>query len=264
MVKQKKRSRITQSGKNCAINCTIMGARLIWKQTIWLLLIRPYCWLANHNAEFRCVICTVLHYLHWCYTFFALVLHILHSFLSQSESSNFIMYIISFVIAFWFLLFYLLVIESCFLFCRVNLLGFGMRQNHCSPQIALANCGPVLILLCICKLVINLNLHELEITESKSSVCHPQKSGSSWEVAPNIEWNVLLWDWNRLGWLHSFAAVCSSPENRSKNLSDTVLLRLCLDTLWGGLLALLSSTSESIRLLEYVPHSRIGFIELVY
>ena len=51
---------------NCAINCAIMGARLIWKQTIWLVLIRPYCWLANHNPEFRCVICTVLHFLHWC------------------------------------------------------------------------------------------------------------------------------------------------------------------------------------------------------
>ena len=66
MVEQKKRTRITQSGKNCAINCAIMGARLIWKQTIWLVLIRPYCWLANHNP---CVICTVLHFLHWCYTF---------------------------------------------------------------------------------------------------------------------------------------------------------------------------------------------------
>ena len=32
---QKKRTRITQSGKNCAINCAIQGVRLIWKQKIW-------------------------------------------------------------------------------------------------------------------------------------------------------------------------------------------------------------------------------------
>ena len=29
MVEQKKRTRITQSGKNCAINCTIQAVRLI-------------------------------------------------------------------------------------------------------------------------------------------------------------------------------------------------------------------------------------------
>ena len=29
MVKQKKRTCITQSGKNCAINCAIQGVRLI-------------------------------------------------------------------------------------------------------------------------------------------------------------------------------------------------------------------------------------------
>ena len=83
MVKQKKRTRITQSGKNCAIE----SARLIWKQKISLVLTKSYCSLANHNPEFRRVICTVLH-------IFALVLHILHSFLSQSEYSNSFVYII--------------------------------------------------------------------------------------------------------------------------------------------------------------------------
>ena len=29
MVKQKKRTRITQSGKNCAINCAIQGTSMI-------------------------------------------------------------------------------------------------------------------------------------------------------------------------------------------------------------------------------------------
>ena len=34
MVKQKERTRITESGKNCAIQ----GVRLIWKQKIWLAI----------------------------------------------------------------------------------------------------------------------------------------------------------------------------------------------------------------------------------
>ena len=39
MVKQAKRTRcITQSGKNCAMNCAIQGVRLIWKQKIWLAI----------------------------------------------------------------------------------------------------------------------------------------------------------------------------------------------------------------------------------
>ena len=48
---------------------------------------KPHYLLASHNPEFRCVICTGI-------TLFALVLHILHSFLSQSELSNFFVYII--------------------------------------------------------------------------------------------------------------------------------------------------------------------------
>ena len=38
MVEQKERTRITQSGKNCAMNCAIQGVRLIWKQKIWLAI----------------------------------------------------------------------------------------------------------------------------------------------------------------------------------------------------------------------------------
>ena len=38
MVNQKKRTRITQSGKNCAMNCAIQGVRLIWQQKIWLAI----------------------------------------------------------------------------------------------------------------------------------------------------------------------------------------------------------------------------------
>ena len=61
MVKQKKRTCITQLGKNCVFQ----GARLIWKQKIWLVLTKPYCSLANHNPEFRCVICTLLYKQQW-------------------------------------------------------------------------------------------------------------------------------------------------------------------------------------------------------
>ena len=39
MVEQKERTRITRSGKNCAMNCAIQGVRLIWKQKTWL----PIC-----------------------------------------------------------------------------------------------------------------------------------------------------------------------------------------------------------------------------
>ena len=40
MVKQKKRTRITQSRKTCAINCATQGVRLIWKQKIWLAIFK--------------------------------------------------------------------------------------------------------------------------------------------------------------------------------------------------------------------------------
>jgi len=54
------------------------------KEKISMVLIKPYCSLANHNQEFQCVICTVL--------------HLLHSFLSPSELSNFFVYIILIII----------------------------------------------------------------------------------------------------------------------------------------------------------------------
>ena len=38
MVAQKERRRITQSGKNRAMNCAIQGLHLIWKQKIWLAI----------------------------------------------------------------------------------------------------------------------------------------------------------------------------------------------------------------------------------
>ena len=48
MVKQKKRTRITQSGKYCAIK----GVRLIWKQKIWLAICEFLWSLTNQNAWF--------------------------------------------------------------------------------------------------------------------------------------------------------------------------------------------------------------------
>ena len=52
MVKQKKRTRITQSGKNNSINCAIQGVRLIWKQKIWLAICEFLWSLTNQNAWF--------------------------------------------------------------------------------------------------------------------------------------------------------------------------------------------------------------------
>ena len=53
-----------------------------WK--IWLVLTKPYCLSANHNPEFRCVICTSIALFAMCNTWTAL---------RQSEWSNFVMYI---------------------------------------------------------------------------------------------------------------------------------------------------------------------------
>ena len=56
MVKQKKRTRITQSGRNCAIQCV----RLIWKQKIWLVLFKPYCLVASQMRELINYFCNEL------------------------------------------------------------------------------------------------------------------------------------------------------------------------------------------------------------
>ena len=56
IIKQKKRTRITQSGKNCAIQ----GVRLIWKQKIWLAICEFLWSLTNQNAWFVSSFCTEL------------------------------------------------------------------------------------------------------------------------------------------------------------------------------------------------------------
>ena len=58
MVKRKKRTRITRSGKNCVINCAIQGVRLIWKQKIWLAICEFLWSLTNQNAWFVTSFCT--------------------------------------------------------------------------------------------------------------------------------------------------------------------------------------------------------------
>ena len=57
---QKKRMRITQSGKNYAINCAIQGMRLIWKQKIWSAICEFLWSLTNQNAWFVTSFCTEL------------------------------------------------------------------------------------------------------------------------------------------------------------------------------------------------------------
>ena len=47
MVKEKKCTRITQSGKNYAINYAMQGARVSRKQKISLVLTKPYCLLGS-------------------------------------------------------------------------------------------------------------------------------------------------------------------------------------------------------------------------
>ena len=88
MVKQKER---TQSGKNCAINCTIQGVRLIWKQKIWLAICEFLWSLVNHNAWSISSFCTEL-------TLFCTVKKKNCTALNQSEWRNFFMIIIRFII----------------------------------------------------------------------------------------------------------------------------------------------------------------------
>ena len=49
MVEQKKRT--TQSAK-IEPYLVPSGARLIWKQQIWLVLTKPYCLVTNQRGEF--------------------------------------------------------------------------------------------------------------------------------------------------------------------------------------------------------------------
>ena len=74
---------ITQSRKNCAIQ----GARLIWKQEIWLAICELLCSLSNQNACFITFFCIQL-------PLFCTVLRKNCTVLNQSEWSNFFMYII--------------------------------------------------------------------------------------------------------------------------------------------------------------------------
>ena len=83
---------ITQSRKKLRHNCAIQGARLIWKQKIWLAICELLCSLTNQKACF--ITFFALNYL-----FSALaVLRKNCTALNQSESSNFFMYIIRLVI----------------------------------------------------------------------------------------------------------------------------------------------------------------------
>ena len=80
MVKLKKRTCITQSGKNYAINCAIQGVRLIWKQKVWLASCKFLWSLTNQNA--------------WFVPFFCTELTLFYTVYNQSKWRNFFMYII--------------------------------------------------------------------------------------------------------------------------------------------------------------------------
>ena len=75
----------TQSGKKMHHNCAIQGACMIWK--IWLAICELLCSLTNQNACFITFFCIQL-------PLFCTVLRKNCTVLSQSESSNFFMYII--------------------------------------------------------------------------------------------------------------------------------------------------------------------------
>ena len=72
-------------------NCAIQGAPLIWKQKIWLAIYELLCSLTNQNACFITFFCIQL-------PLFCTLLRKNCTVLTQSESSNFFMYIINKVI----------------------------------------------------------------------------------------------------------------------------------------------------------------------
>ena len=84
MVNQKKRTCITQSRKNCAIQ----GVCLICKQKIWLAICKFLWSLTNQNAWFVSSFCTEL-------TLSSTVFEKNCTALNQSKWGNFFMYIIS-------------------------------------------------------------------------------------------------------------------------------------------------------------------------
>ena len=88
MVKQRKRTCTTQSGKNYAINCAIQGVRSIWKQKIWLAIFKFLWSLTNQNAWFASSFCTEL-------TLFCTAFEKNCTVLNQSKWRNFFMYIIN-------------------------------------------------------------------------------------------------------------------------------------------------------------------------
>ena len=102
--------------------------------------------------------------LHWCYTFctgvtlFALVLHLNCTALSQSESSNFFMYIITMCYLHW-----------CYTFCTgVTLFALALHLN-CT---ALSQSQSINFFMCIIKLVI-LQRTAKKCTDS-DQCCHKQ------------------------------------------------------------------------------------------
>ena len=57
-----------------------------------LVLTKPYCSLANHNPELRCVICTVLHFLLWYFWYYTF-LHSCYTFCTPfSANQNWIIF----------------------------------------------------------------------------------------------------------------------------------------------------------------------------
>ena len=87
MVKKKKRTCFTLSGKNYAINCAIQGVRLIWKQKIWLAICKFLWSLTNQNAWFVSSFCTEI-------TIFCTVFEKTALLLTNQNGEIFFMYII--------------------------------------------------------------------------------------------------------------------------------------------------------------------------
>ena len=81
-------------------------------------------------------------------------------------------------------------------------------------------------------------MHKLGITQYKSSAHHPQSQGAleRWHKHWRPWWESTASKRRKIG-TRAFICCCLLHESRCRSLWDSVPLRLCLDTLWEGLLS---------------------------
>jgi len=86
-----------------------------------------HCFSANHDQELRCVIFTVLHFLHWCYTFCTDILELYCS--QPIRIEYFFSWILLELLVFWHFFFD----TCCIKQVQLNLIIYSTFQLNISP-----------------------------------------------------------------------------------------------------------------------------------